>query len=368
MQQFTEKDHSYMRMALECAQSVKGITIPNPAVGAVIVKNDRVIATGATSRCGGPHAEKVALGKAGEQSRGATMYVTLEPCCHFGRTPPCTEAVISAGIHRVVTAIRDPNPLVAGKGIARLRRHGIAVSVGCMSRDAARLNEDFIYSITTLRAFVTLKLALTLDGYIADSAGNSKWITAPAQRRAVHELRRRHAAVAVGRGTLVADDPRLDVRYGKRVRPARIIFSSTEEIDRVSYFYKTALTNRSIVVVRGKTEQRIMFDAETGLEYWFTGERDRHDSMDVFTRMAHNADLTSIFVEGGATVARALLEAQLVNRLYLFYGNKILGGGMAGIRLGKGLPVDACITLADQEISLFEGGMAVTGIPEMSTP
>lgn len=352
-----------MRLALDAAREVKGTTLPNPAVGAVIVKRGRVIGSGATSPCGGPHAERHALAAAGCAARGADMYVTLEPCCHFGRTPPCTDAIIAAGISRVFVALRDPDSRVSGKGMAQLRRRGVVVSCGCMRKEAALLNEDFIYAVTNNRAFITLKLALTLDGYIADADGHSKWITSAEQRKEVHALRGMHAAVAVGRGTLEADDPHLDVRYGRKRRPVRIVFTSSDTVSPGSFFYTHAHQTRSIVVVRGKGDRHSMIDAASGIEYWFTGESDAHKSMEVFTRMAAAAEIVSVFVEGGATVGAAFLEAGLVNRLHLFYGNKILGGGRPGIMLGRGLPIDKCINLRECAVRVIGGGVCLSGIP-----
>lgn len=362
MAQFSDKDQYYMLCALDFAKKVKGTTFPNPAVGAVIVKGGAIIGGGATAYCGGPHAEKTALLQAGINAQGATLYVTLEPCCHFGRTPPCTDAIIAAGIKKVFFALRDPNPLVAGKGGRQLRRYGIEVASGCLAKEAMRLNEDFVFSILHHRAFITLKLALTLDGYIADYTGGSRWITSPALRKIVHDLRRTHAAVAVGRGTFDADNPKLNVRSGKRTAPARIVFSSTGKIPGNTYFYQHSSDARSIVVIRRKTESRVMIDGATGIEYWFTGESDRHASMAAFAAMAYANNLTSILVEGGSGIASVLLESELVNRLYLFYGNKLLGGGVPGIRIGKnGRMIDAAIVLKNRETVMVDNDFYITG-------
>jgi diaminohydroxyphosphoribosylaminopyrimidine deaminase/5-amino-6-(5-phosphoribosylamino)uracil reductase len=366
MQKFSDDDRSFMSTALELAASVKGSTLPNPAVGAVIAKNGHIVGKGATAAWGGPHAEKKALAAAGVKSRGATLYVTLEPCCHFGRTPPCTDAIIAAGISRVVVALRDPNPLVAGKGIEQLRRNGIPVATGLLRTGATSLNEDFIWAITRKRSFITLKLALTLDGRIADLQGNSKWITSPALRRVVHELRSQHAAVAVGNGTLIADDPRLTARTRRKTRPARIVFTSAASLPPESYFYRHAGESRSIVVVRKKAKQHIETAPETGIEYWYTGRADAAGSMTAFTEMAFKQNLTSIFIEGGQRIASVLLEAGLVNRLYLFYGNKIIGKGRNGILFRQGLSIGKCITLKERKSILVGSDMYVTGIPGMA--
>ena len=352
-----------MARALELADKVKGYTVPNPAVGAVIVRNGTIIAEGATSPWGGPHAEKTALKKAGKNTANATLYVTLEPCCHFGKTPPCTDAIISAGIKKVIVAHRDPNPLVAGKGIRKLRNAGITVNAGLLGKAAKQLNEDFCFAITAERAYITLKLAITLDGYIADKNGESKWITSSSLRGIVHELRRKHGAIAVGSGTLLADDPKLTVRTGRKTSPVRIIFGSGKKLPENSFFHRNAKTTRSIVVVRKKGRQRIVKNTDTGIEYWFTGISDPVESMRHFAAMAFEEKINSIFVEGGGTVAATLLKAGLVNRLYLFYGNRILGAGVPGIPIKPGLTITEGITLKDRKSICVDDDMYITGIP-----
>jgi diaminohydroxyphosphoribosylaminopyrimidine deaminase / 5-amino-6-(5-phosphoribosylamino)uracil reductase len=364
MHTYTDDDRRFMQTALDLAKAVKGHTHPNPAAGAVLVKNGRIIGKGATAAWGGPHAEKAALADAGERSRNATLYVTLEPCCHFGKTPPCTDAILAAGCSRVLIAVKDPNPLVTGKGIAQLRRHGIDVATGLLRNEASVLNEDFFWAVTRRRTFITLKLALTLDGRIADSRGGSKWITSPALRSIVHRLRSEHAGIAVGKGTLNADNPKLTVRTGRKNDPARIIFTSGASLSRDSYFYNHAGDCRSIVVVRKVTRQRITVSEKTGLEYWYTGSEDPVRSMIAFTEMAYTQHLTSIFVEGGATVASVLLEGGLVNRLYLFYGNRLFGNGKSGILFSNGLPVENAITLKKRESFIVGDEFYLTGIPD----
>lgn len=287
-------DQYYLKYALRLACAAKGKTFPNPAVGAVVVKNDKIMGSGATQKYGGLHAEKVALQIAGENSIGATLYVTLEPCCHHGRTPPCTDAIISAGIKRVVFTVKDPNPLVAGKGADLLRKAGIDISSGLLESESTSLNEDFFWSITKKQAWVTLKLAMTLDGRIADGSNNSKWITGEQSRLFVHELRRRHAAVAIGRSTLEIDDPQLTVRHKKGYYPSRIIFSSTENIPKNSFFYQHARETRSILVIEGK-EKQILTDPFSGIEFWYTGQNSQNQSFATFLQMAYEQGITSSF-------------------------------------------------------------------------
>jgi diaminohydroxyphosphoribosylaminopyrimidine deaminase / 5-amino-6-(5-phosphoribosylamino)uracil reductase len=361
-----DDDYSFMSMALALADSVKGSTFPNPSVGAVVVKNNKIVGTGATAECGGPHAEINALKKAGAGARGATLYVTLEPCCHFGRTGPCTEAIITAGIGRVCVSVKDPNPLVKGRGIRQLRRSGIHVTEGVREEEAARINEDFFFWITHQRPWVSVKLAMTLDGRIADSHGDSKWITSVDSRRFDHGLRARHAGIAVGRTTLDKDDPRLTVRYAQGADPTRFVFSSAGRVDPGCHFVKYARQSRrggarSVLVVTGGTRsKRTRAD---GLDVWHTGETDRIKNLQAFCNMAHEEDISSILVEGGSKLASSFIEGRIANRLYLWYGNKIFGDGIPGIQFSRGLAVGKCLSLDEIEFKQFGPDAMITGLP-----
>ncbi len=350
-----------MGVALALARTAKGRTFPNPAVGAVLVKGTKVIASGATQPCGGAHAEVQALRRAGGMARGAVMYVTLEPCCHYGRTPPCTDAIISSGVRRVILACTDPNPLVSGRGIRKLRNSGIPVATGLMRDEASRINEDYFWSIRRRRAWITLKLALTLDGKIADASRNSRWITNRRARTFVHELRRMHAAIAVGRGTLAADNPKLTVRHVAGISPARFVFSSTPRAGADSHFRRAAKKGRSILVCPGKTEG-LKTVGPDGVEVWYTGRARAPLNLHVFARMAYDEGLTSVLVEGGARLASSLVEAGMVNRLYLFYGNRLLGSGLDGVMLDKKIPLSKALRLENPSLHSFGDSWVVTGI------
>jgi diaminohydroxyphosphoribosylaminopyrimidine deaminase / 5-amino-6-(5-phosphoribosylamino)uracil reductase len=363
MNEKIRKDRDFMAQAIQLAWAVKGKTFPNPAVGAVVVAKGKTAGAGATHAAGGPHAEKAALRMAGKRAAGATLYVTLEPCCHYGRTPPCTDAIIAAGIKRVVAAVADPNPLVNGKGFAKLRAAGIKIDAGLLHDEAATVNEDFFWAITKKQAWITVKLACTLDGRIADERGESQWITGSEAREAGQELRRTHAGVAVGRATLERDDPRLTVRHVKGYSPARIVFTSHPKISPKTFFYRHASEARSIVVVSGRGTKKIMRDSRAGIEYWYTGENDARKHLLVFARMAFENDITSVLVEGGQKLASSFLESGLVNRLYLFYGNKILGQGIEALRFSRGLPINKSISLKKKEILFFPDTFGITGIP-----
>ena len=351
-----------MSQALALAQKAKGTTLPNPAVGAVIVSHGTIVGRGCTSEYGGPHAEKNAIADAGSRAKRAILYVTLEPCNHFGKTPPCTDAIIAAGITSVFVSITDPNPLVSGRGIRRLRKQGIKVYTGLLRREAYLINEDFFWAITTKQPWITLKLALTLDGRIADDQGRSRWITSAASRSFVHTLRRKHGAIAVGATTLLKDNPKLTVRRVSGPDPVRIVFSSGHGFPGTSYFKSHAKNTRSIVVIEGGKKHSIEHTSD-GLELWYTGYRSRAKSIRSFLRLAYKEGLTSILVEGGQRLASAFLENRCVNRVYLMYGNKLLGKGLEGFSFRRGLPLAISMELKERAVETFGSDVMITGIP-----
>jgi diaminohydroxyphosphoribosylaminopyrimidine deaminase / 5-amino-6-(5-phosphoribosylamino)uracil reductase len=361
-----------MSLAMQLAENAKGSTFPNPAVGAVIVKNGRVIGKGATSFCGGPHAEINALSDLNGAAQGAALYVTLEPCCHYGRTSPCTSAIISAGIQEVYVSLKDPNPLVNGKGNRVLRQSGVRVSIGLLSKEAHRVNEDFFHWIVKKRPWVSVKLAMTLDGRIADFRGDSQWITSPDSRQFDHCLRARHAGIAVGRTTLEKDNPKLTVRFIRGKNPVRFVFSSKEKLPTESYFVKYARPSRrrsdsgirSVLVVSGGARSKQT--RPDGVEVWHTGTTNKNKSLYRFLDMACKDGCSSILVEGGSSLASGFIENRLVNRLYLFYGNRIFGDGISGIRFSRGLGVRHCICLDEQEVLRFGPDVLISGIPRWS--
>lgn len=359
-----ESDLLFMQEALSCACLVKGTTAPNPSVGAVIVKEGQILGRGATAPAGGPHAEIQAIADAGGESAcvGATLYVTLEPCSHHGKTPPCSEAVIRSKFNKVFVAILDPNPLVSGRGVKMLEEAGIAVEVGLCRDEAFEINEDFFSFIQTQKPFIHIKMALTLDGYIADSEGKSKWITGPDSRTEVHIIRSRTSAIAVGSGTLRADNPKLDVRHVDGSSPIRIVFGSSEKDIEGTYFKEHAGEVRSILVLSQGDGQRIVRDS-CGVEYWYTGSSDKAESMHSFMEMAGDEQIDSILVEGGAGIVQVLLQERLVNRLTLFYGPKLLGGGIAGIALPTPLSISSPLRLEAICTKTFGGDVMITGRP-----
>jgi diaminohydroxyphosphoribosylaminopyrimidine deaminase / 5-amino-6-(5-phosphoribosylamino)uracil reductase len=358
-------DRGFMSLAIDLAEKAKGSTFPNPCVGAVVVRNGTVVGKGATSVYGGPHAEIIAMEQAGVRSNGATLYVTLEPCCHSGRTGPCTDAIIRAGIRCVYASVVDPNPVVNGKGIRQLRNNGVRVITGLLDREAMNVNEDFFFWITRKKPWVSVKLALTLDGRIADSSGESKWITSPEARKYAHGIRARHAAIAVGAETLRKDNPKLTVRYGNNGKPVRFVFTSRETLPAGSYFESsagmTARRQRSVCVVSGGPRSKQTLAG--GMELWHTGTRNKTESLHTFLSMAGEEDICSILIEGGGKLASSFLESGLANRLYLFYGSKIIGGGVPGIEFVKELSLRDAIGLRSMDVRVFDRDILVTGIP-----
>ena len=318
-------DLRFMRRALELAARGLGETNPNPAVGCVIVRKGRVVGEGFHARAGEPHAEAAALQRAGPRARGATAYVNLEPCAHQGRTGPCAPLLAAAGVRRVVAAMRDPNPLVNGRGLARLRRAGVRVDVGTLEAEAVLLNEPFVVAVGERRPFVLLKAALTLDGRIATAAGESKWITSAAQRREARALRRRYDGVAVGIGTVLADDPMLLPTPRVRRPFHRIVFDSTLRIPLSSRLVRSARSSPVWVLTRGgEARQRTRLE-RLGVAVIQVPGRGRVPAAAAL-RELYARGLRSLMVEGGAELLGSFLEARLFHQVALFRAPVILGG------------------------------------------
>jgi diaminohydroxyphosphoribosylaminopyrimidine deaminase/5-amino-6-(5-phosphoribosylamino)uracil reductase len=337
-----KSDQEFMRRALELAALGRGKTSPNPLVGAVVVKDGVIVGEGYHKKAGTPHAEVIALQEAGARAKGADLYVNLEPCCHYGRTPPCTKAIIEAGVKRVVVACEDPNLLVAGKGIEILRQAGIAVEVGVLEEEARRLNEVFFKFITTRRPFVTLKVAMSLDGKIATFAGDSKWITGEQARCYAHQMRAEHDAVMVGIGTVLTDDPLLTVRLpGESKQPWRLIVDSRLRIPLESRIALTSGKFPTIVATvqhQGSREKKKLLE-ERGIEVWeLPADRGRVDLNALLEELGRK-EITSVLLEGGATLNASALEAGVVDKFVIFVAPKIIGGSRAPGPIG-GLGVE----------------------------
>jgi len=330
-----------MRRALELAAKAAGRTSPNPMVGAVIVKNGRVIAEGYHKKAGRPHGEIEALRKAGKRARGAQLFVNLEPCCHQGRTPPCTEAIIESGIKEVFVGMRDPNPLVAGKGIRRLKRAGIEVHSGLLKEECRQLNEVFVKYIETGMPFVTLKSALSLDGKIATSTGESQWITGPEARERVHRMRDQVDAILVGAGTILKDNPRLTTRLkkGKGSNPARVILDAKAEIPLKSKVFHRARRERVIyVTAHGTSAFRINKLHKAGVHTYLLPEKNSRISLKKLIKLLGQSGVTSILVEGGGGLNASALKEGIVDKVVLFLAPLIIGGESApGVVGGPGV-------------------------------
>ncbi|MBX9752413.1 MAG: bifunctional diaminohydroxyphosphoribosylaminopyrimidine deaminase/5-amino-6-(5-phosphoribosylamino)uracil reductase RibD [Roseococcus sp.] len=334
-------DQAHMRAALQLAARGLGNTWPNPAVGCVLVKHGTVIARGWTQPGGRPHAETQALDRAGEAARGATAYVTLEPCSHHGRTPPCCDALIRAGVSRVVVALRDPDARVDGRGLARLRAAGITVEEGLLGAEAATLNAGFIRRITQGLPLVTLKLASTLDGRIATSTGESRWITGPGARRAVHALRARHDAVMVGSGTVLADDPDLTCRIAGMdpVPMLRVIADARLRTPPSARLVREARLQPSwLLTGAGHRPSALAPYIESGVEVVTIRRAPKTQEggggllpRPMLAALAARG-VTRVLVEGGAGLAAALLRTGLVDRLVWFHAPGTMGAeGLASL-------------------------------------
>lgn len=335
-------DLAHLATALALARRGLGRVWPNPAVGCVLVREGRVVARGWTQPGGRPHAEAEALARAGAAARGATAYVSLEPCAHHGKTPPCADGLIAAGIGRVVASIEDPDPRVSGQGFARLAAAGIAVTSGSLAGEAAEVNAGFLMRVRAGRPLITLKTATTLDGRIAAHTGESKWITGEAARRRVHLLRANHDAIMVGVGTALADDPSLTVRLpGLEDRsPVRVLVDSRLRLPLTAALVTEARrTPTWLVTLAGNNVDRVRAYRDCGVDVIETpaGPADGLDLPAVFQALGGRG-LTRVLVEGGAILAAALLRADLVDRIAWFRAPTAIGGD--GVPMAQAFGVD----------------------------
>lgn len=323
-------DESYMRTALRLAEKGRGCVNPNPMVGAVIVKRGRIIARGYHRAVGGPHAEIEALQAARHFAKGATLYVTLEPCCHFGRTPPCTDAIINAGIRRVVCAVRDPHKIARG-GIEGLRRAGIEVLAGVLKREAVDLNETFFTAHIMRRPFVALKFAASLDGKLATRTGDSKWITSESARRFARRLRGTYQAVVVGVETVIADNPHLGARTKGLPDPLRIVLDSTLRIP----LRAKVLRDSNVIIAatkRASARKKALLQRRGIRVLTFADRISPQQLLAALRRM----DVISVLVEGGGTVLGSFIDAGIADKVYAFYAPILLGGAKVTSIGGRG--------------------------------
>ena len=321
-------DQNYMLQAIQLAKQGEGWTNPSPMVGAVIVKNGRIIGKGYHKKCGELHAERNAIASLTESAEGATIYVTLEPCCHYGKTPPCTEAIIEQKIKRVVIGSRDPNPKVSGKGIKMLQEAGIEVSEDCMREECDRLNPVFFHYITTKTPYVVMKYAMTLDGKIATKTGASKWITGEAARAEVQHMRHRYMGIMAGIGTVLADDPMLNVRVEGWKSPIRILCDSGLRIPLDGQIVKSAGKYRTIVAYADSenTEAKRKRLHEMGVETICCPDENNQVDLKKLMKYLGEEGIDSILLEGGGTLNDSALRAGIVQEVQAFIAPKLFGG------------------------------------------
>ncbi|WP_410982675.1 bifunctional diaminohydroxyphosphoribosylaminopyrimidine deaminase/5-amino-6-(5-phosphoribosylamino)uracil reductase RibD [Bacillus cereus] len=318
----------YMNLALENAKAMKGQTTPNPLVGSVIINDNRIVGIGAHMKAGEPHAEIHAIRMAGEQARGGTIYVTLEPCSHHGRTGPCAEAIVQAGIQRVVVATLNPNPLVSGRGIKILQDAGIEVLVGVCEEKSKKMNEVFNKYIMTKRPFVTIKSGVTLDGKIATSLSDSKWITSTEARQEVHQIRNENAAILVGANTVQKDNPSLTTRIPNGRNPIRVILDSTLRTPMEANVVTDGEAPTWIFTTDNHAEEKRKALENAGVKVFVTsGEKhiNLHEMLDVLGQKG----VFSLLIEGGGEVNASFIENKLMDKLILYFAPKIIGGRMA---------------------------------------
>ena len=331
----SSRDAHFMRLALDEAAKGRGTARPNPMVGCVIVRGDEVVGRGFHLRAGLAHAEVEALRDAGDLARGAEVFVNLEPCSHFGRTPPCADALIAAGVARVVAGMIDPNPQVSGRGMRRLAVAGIETAVGPLEAECRALNEGFVSVISRRRPFVTLKLAMTLDGRIASRDGTSRWITSEEARLRVHRWRAEHDAILVGAGTLRADNPQLTARgVGAAVQPTRFVLDTRLSAPLDATIFNDGAAPTVVLCGSDADAERIASLRARGIEVdCLALEEGRLPVQSILDAVVARGCL-SLFVEGGATLAGALLDAGVIDRVRFFYAPLLLGGERALAAIG----------------------------------
>jgi len=338
---FTPEDRAFLQKTLELAAAGCGYVSPNPMVGAVVVKDGEIVGTGYHRQFGGDHAEVEALREAGHLARGAALYCNLEPCSHFGKTPPCANRIIDAGISRVVIGTLDPNPLVNGRGVKVLREHGLEVESGLLEEACHELNESFFKFIAARLPFVTLKVAQSLDGKIADATGQSKWISNEAARKLVHRWRWQNDAILIGIGTALADNPQLTVREEPGSQPRRMIVDTNLRLPLAANVLTDEHVAKTIVAIGENCREREKIaEIETrGARVWLlrTTSAGSVDLRHLMERSAQEG-IASVFIEGGRRIFSSLLEAELADRLKCFIAPKLVGDGMPAF---QGLPINS---------------------------
>lgn len=320
-------DHDFMKMALDLAETAKGKTNPNPVVGAVLVKDGVIVGSGLHRKAGEPHAEVHAFNMAGEHAKGATLYVTLEPCSHYGKTPPCANLVKDSGVKRVVVAAQDPNPHVAGKGIGIIKEAGIEVEVGVLEEEAKKLNERFMHNMITQTPFVVSKVAMTLDGKIAAYTGHSQWITGEEARKEVHYLRNEVDAILVGVGTVLADNPKLTTRLDQPFKnPIRIILDSKLRTPLDANVADCSEAQTIILTGLAEDDKKAEGLKEKGVQIIQVPYTNGKMDLQAALKRLYEAGVTDILLEGGSEVNASFMRERLIQKYIVYIAPKILGG------------------------------------------
>ncbi|MFC3884331.1 bifunctional diaminohydroxyphosphoribosylaminopyrimidine deaminase/5-amino-6-(5-phosphoribosylamino)uracil reductase RibD [Bacillus songklensis] len=358
------KDDDYMKLAIELAKATMGQTNPNPVVGAVVVNNGEVVGMGAHLRAGEAHAEVHALQMAGERAKGATIYVTLEPCSHYGKTPPCADLVVKKGIKRAVIASLDPNPLVSGKGIERMKAAGISVETGILKEEADALNKIFFHYIKTKIPYVTLKTASSLDGKTATVTGDSKWITGEQARLDVHQLRHQHDAILVGVQTVIADNPSLTTRLpGGGKHPIRIVLDASLRIPEECTLLNDGEAPTWIITGNNIDPEKAGRLRNSFVEI-FPLPTEKIDIKEALTFLGEKG-VTSLLVEGGSTVHGSFLKAGRFNQMISYVAPKLIGGKEAPTLFGgEGIPnINEAVQLKIQSVEYVGDDLKLTAVP-----
>ena len=359
-----------MKLALELAEKARGCTSPNPLVGCVIVSPEgEIVGRGYHHKAGQPHAEINAMADAGDKVKGATAYVTLEPCSHYGRTGPCCEALIKAGIKKVVAAADDPNPKVAGRGFARLREAGVEVVRGVLAKEAYRQNEVFMHWMTTGRPFVVMKYAMTLDGKIATASGDSQWISNEKSRTYAHYLRSIYDAILVGKNTVLNDDPSLTVRLVEGKNPLRIVLDSKCQLPLDRKVFRDGAADTLVVTGPEADKEKAAALAKLPrVKVLTVPETDGHLDLGTLLDTLGKQEITSVLVEGGSKVHGAFLDQKLVDRVYAFVAPCLIGGrdNLTAVGGEGAEAMDKRVTLSEVQIKTFDSDVLITGVVERS--
>lgn len=357
-------DEKWMRRALDLSMKAEGYVNPNPLVGAVIVKDGKVIGEGYHKKYGEPHAERNAFNSTDEDVAGATMYVTLEPCSHYGKNPPCADLIVEKKIGKVVVGILDPNPLVAGRGVKKLKDAGIEVKVGVLERECKKVNEIFLKYITTREPFVLMKNAMSLDGKIATYLGESKWISNEKSRERVQMLRNKYAAIMVGINTVIKDNPELTCRLEGGVNPIRVIVDSKLRIPIESKIVQTSKKVKTIVATTSNCnrEKKVRLE-EKGIEVILIGEREDKVDLKKLMKVLGEKEIDSILLEGGGELNFSALKAGIVDKVETYIAPKLIGGKEAKTPVeGKGIDnLSDAYQLENIETTIIDGDILIEG-------